>query len=310
VVVYTSVDRVFAEPILERFEARSGTRTLALYDVEATKTTGLVNRLISEAGAPRADVFWNGEFAQTLVLRQRGVLAPYRSPAASGLPGQYVEAAGYWTGLGGRARVLLVNTSLVPEDRVPNGLSDLLSERWPPGQIAVAHPLFGTTAAHVAALYATQGADRARQFLAALRARGVRLVDGNSVVRDLVASGQAMAGLTDSDDACGAIERGAPVRLVFPDQDEGGTLVIPGTVALIAGGPHPAEGRRLIDYLLGPEADGQLVESGFSQMSLRDPGLRSACVALDSVRAMRVSYADIGGLMPRVQTELREIFVR
>lgn len=48
VVVYTSVDQPFSEPILDRFEEETGVRVLAVYDVEAAKTTGLVNRLIAE----------------------------------------------------------------------------------------------------------------------------------------------------------------------------------------------------------------------------------------------------------------------
>jgi iron(III) transport system substrate-binding protein len=46
VVVYTSLDKVFSQPILEEFESKTGIKILAVYDSEATKTTGLVNRLI------------------------------------------------------------------------------------------------------------------------------------------------------------------------------------------------------------------------------------------------------------------------
>ena len=47
VVVYTSLDKVFSQPILEEFEHKSGIKVKAVYDSEATKTTGLVNRLIA-----------------------------------------------------------------------------------------------------------------------------------------------------------------------------------------------------------------------------------------------------------------------
>lgn len=58
VVVYTSLDKVFSQPILEAFEKQTGIKVLAVYDSEATKTTGLVNRLIAEKDNARADVFW------------------------------------------------------------------------------------------------------------------------------------------------------------------------------------------------------------------------------------------------------------
>lgn len=86
VVVYTSLDKVFSEPVLEAFEQKTGIKVLAVYDSEATKTTGLVNRLIAEKEAPRVDVFWNSETGRTIVLKQKGILAPYESPSAADIP--------------------------------------------------------------------------------------------------------------------------------------------------------------------------------------------------------------------------------
>lgn len=83
VVIYTSLDKVFSEPVLEAFEKETGIKVLAVYDSEATKTTGLVNRLIAEKSSPRADVFWNSETGRTIILKQKGVLAKYLSPSAA-----------------------------------------------------------------------------------------------------------------------------------------------------------------------------------------------------------------------------------
>ena len=59
VTVYTSQDQVYAEPILQRFEQETGVRVRAVYDSEAVKTVGLINRLIAEKNHPRCDLFWN-----------------------------------------------------------------------------------------------------------------------------------------------------------------------------------------------------------------------------------------------------------
>src|SRR5438067_2104074 len=61
VVVYTSQDQVYAEPILKRFTARTGIPVAAVYDSESVKTAGLVNRLKAESAHPQCDVFWNNE---------------------------------------------------------------------------------------------------------------------------------------------------------------------------------------------------------------------------------------------------------
>jgi len=312
VVVYTSVDQVYSEPILKSFEEQSGIRVLPIYDVEAAKTTGLVNRLIAEKDNPQADVFWNGEFVQTLLLKEQGALAPYLSPAARDLPAQYLDPDGYWSGLGGRARVIIVNTDLVAPEAYPTSIYDLLDPGLPGQQAGIANPLFGTTATQAAALYAALGPDEARDFYARLQAKNVRVVDGNSAVRDLVANGQLAMGLTDTDDACGAIQRGAPVVVVVPDQagDQLGTLVIPNTVALVAGGPHPHEAQALIDYLLSNEVEKQLLESGWFQLSLRTVEASLPCDFGSEIRNMQVSYPDIYGQLQQAQEDLSEIFLR
>ena len=314
VVVYTSVDRNFSEPILDAFEAEHGITVNAVYDVEAAKTTGLVNRLLAERERPQADVWWNGEFAQTMSLADEGIFAPYESPSAEGLPAQYVDAGNLWTAFGGRARVLLVNTDLMPEGYMPDSVGDLADAPVPPEQIAIAYPLFGTTTTHVAALYALNGAEPTRAFFEMLAERGVQVVDGNSVVRDMVVDGRLAIGLTDTDDACGALERDpdAPLEIIFPDQGPGepGTLVIPNTIALVEGGPNPDPGKALIDYLLGAEAIGALVESGWFQVTLRDVGVVPPCADSSQVRTFEVPLAEIAAQIELAKVEMGTVFVR
>ena len=52
VVVYTSMDMVYSQPVFDAFEKETGIKVLAVYDSEATKTIGLVNRLIAEKDNP------------------------------------------------------------------------------------------------------------------------------------------------------------------------------------------------------------------------------------------------------------------
>ncbi len=48
VVVHTSVDQKFSEPVLKEYEKETGIRVKAVYDTEETKSTGVLNRLIAE----------------------------------------------------------------------------------------------------------------------------------------------------------------------------------------------------------------------------------------------------------------------
>ena len=65
-----------------------------------------------------------------------------------------------------------------------------------------------------------------------------------------------------------AIEAKQPVAMVLPDRDGIGVPVMPNMVSLVAGAPHPDEGKRLIDYLLSPEVERKLAESDAVQIPL------------------------------------------
>ncbi len=312
VVVYTSVDQVYSETVFRDFENRTGITVLAVYDVEATKTTGLVNRLIAERNRPQADVFWSGEFGQTLLLKNESILAAYSSPSAADLPRQFRDARDYWTGFGGRARVFIVNTDKLTKDQYPHSINDMLDPHYPGSTIGIAYPMFGTTATHAAALYSYLGKEKALNYFSNISQRQVRVVDGNSVVRDLVADGQLAFGLTDTDDARGAVETGKHVVIIVPDQKPGemGTLVIPNTVAMIAGAPHPAEAKTFIDYVLDRKTEDSLVSSGWIQIPSRDVPTKTSCMNITGIKAMDISYQDVYNGIPATQKDLIEIFIR
>lgn len=311
VVIYTSVDQVYAEPVFKKFEAQTGIKVLPVFDVEAAKTTGLVNRLLAEKNRPQADVFWNSEFVQTLLLKEQGILTPYQSFIRKGIPSHYMDPEGYWSGFGGRIRVLLVNTNLVQPEDYPTSVFDLVTSKTP-GQAALAQPLFGTTATHAAAMYALVGPEEGKAFFEKIKERKVQVVDGNSVVRDLVVTGQLKFGLTDSDDAEGAVKKGAPVAIIIPDQESMGTLFIPNTVGLIANSPHSRNGKKFIDFLLSEEVEKDLLASGAIQFSVRDDGKIATFLPGDSppVKRMEVDFIRIYRQLALVKEDLTKIFIK
>jgi iron(III) transport system substrate-binding protein len=240
------------------------------------------------------------------------VLARYQSSSGSDIPPQYHDPDGYWTGVGGRGRVFIVNTDLLSTAQYPKSIFAMLDPQYPGSSIGIAYPMFGTTATQAAALYSTLGQKKAHGFYDNLSRKGVRVVDGNSVVKDLVSSGQLSFGLTDTDDACTAIADGKPVTIVIPDQRAGeiGTLVIPDTTALINGAPHAGNGRVFIDYLLSRDTEGRLVRAGWIQIPSRELLEKVPCLNGTSIRPMIVNYQDVYEGIQMTKTDLAEIFIR
>lgn len=297
VVVYTSVDEIFARPIAERFQNETGIRVRLVPDTEETKSTGLLNRLIAEKARPVADVFWSGDPIRAAILKHQGVSAAYRSPAAAGLPPRFSDPEHYWTGFSARARVLIYNTNLVPEQRKPASVMDLLDARFR-NQVCIANPLFGTTSMHAAALFSVLGEDAAKRFFEGFIINGGKILASNGEVRRRVAAGACAVGITDTDDFNVARIEGKPVAAVYPDAAGMGTLVIPNSAVLIARAQHLDNGKRFIDYLLRSETERLLAESEAAQMPLR-PGvpIPPHVVPLERLSPMAVDYDQLSPLL-------------
>lgn len=270
--IYTSTDQEHAEAVLREAEASINSKVVAVFDAEASKTVGLERRLVAERSNAKADVFWNSEFLRTFRLSRQGVLAITSVDKRHDLPSTFVTPQS--VGLGIRARVLAVHMPSVADADRPKRLEDLANPRWK-GKIAIARPLFGTTSTHFAALHAQWGAVKFTEFLKALKANGVMILPGNGDVRDAVVAGRALVGLTDTDDAVGAIRRGQPLAMVFPDQDAEGMFGVYMTVAKVAGGPNPVAAQKLVEYLASEKTEARLIELGAVQIPVR-PNLAMA----------------------------------
>lgn len=315
-VVYVSLDQVFSEEILQEYEDETGIDIEAGFDTEQSKTVGLVRRILEERENPRCDVYWNNEVAQTVRLDQRGLLRAYESPSAEDIPLLFRDPDHRWTGFGARARCLIVNTDLVPEDELPSSMWDLLDPKWA-GKAGIARPLTGTTLTHAVALYDVLGEEEAERFWTTI-AEGqhqgsppVHVVESNGQVMTLVANGKLHWGFTDTDDFNVARDNGFPVARVFPDQegeDPLGTLLIPNTVCILKDAPHPDAAEDFVDWVLSREMERKLAHARSAQIPVREDVPRPDHVASDFV-AMEVSYVSIGQQMDARMKHLQELFL-
>ena len=306
VVVYTSEDKIFSEPVLQAFEKKTGIKVRAIYDTEETKSTGLANRLIAEKDNPQADVFWSGEPVRPVLLKIKGLTTPYVSSAAADIPKIYKDTEGHWTGFSARARIILYNSNLVSMDERPLSIFDLAKPMWR-GQVAIANPLFGTTSVYMAALFIILGDEKAKKFLNDLKANGVKIVSSNSEVRRLVARGEVKVGITDTDDANVAVREGSAVKIVYPDQSGMGTLIMPNMVCLIKNSTNQENGKKLIDYLVSSEVEKSLAFAMCAQMPLRHyVGTPADVLTIAAIKGMDINYQDVAVKLDKISEFLKQ----
>ena len=297
VVVYTSVDTEFAQPLFERFKKETGIEIIPHFSDEASKTTEMADRLVQLKDNPDGDVFWNSELSFTQVLAVKNALDKYESPQAKDIPAEFKDPAGRWTGFGCRVRVLIYNTQRVKPDEVPATLEGLADPRWT-GRFTIAKPIFGTTRSHLVSLVVALGEEKAFRLFRAWRENGVVLAESNSDVRERVADGRSEIGLTDTDDAYSAIDRHKPVDFSIPDQTRewSGAYLVPNTVSMLKNCPHPKEARVFIDYLLQPQIEAWLAEQDSRQIPVRDLSTKLP----EKLRHLKAAKVDVQKLSEQV----------
>ncbi len=305
VTIYVSEDQVFSEPLLKDFEKETGIKVNAVYDTEESKSTGVMNRLIAEKNNPQADLYWANEPIRAEVLRQKGILTPYQSPNAKGIPQTFQEKNHYWTGFSARVRVIVANNKL--KDK-PSSILDYINPKYKDKSV-IANPLFGTTTAHISALFSVWGEKKTKEFLKNLKANKTAISTSNGESADFVATNTYSFSLVDSDDAVSRLKQKKDITIIYPDQkaDEVGAFVVPNAVMLIANSPHPKVAKKLMDYLLSKKSEKKLAFADCAQIPLHsEVDMPKTLKPINEIKVMKVDYAKVAEEMMQIQGYLKE----
>ena len=324
-VLYSAADREFVTPILDAFERTNvGIEISRQFDVESSKTLGLVTRIEREKDRPRCDVFWNNELIHTIRLQKQGLLASRRWKVPDTWPKGFKAADGTWVGFAARARVLLVNMEKIPDPaNWPKSVLELADKKWH-HRCGLAYPVYGTTATHMAII-----ASHANKVLGDANANRMyfnkdRSLDwqswsdgwiqhsvvlaGNKQVALAVSSGELDWGLTDTDDAVIEKEAGQPVEIVFPDQEKTGygTVFIPNTISVLQRAPNPAAAALLADYLVSEKAESRLTMGNSAQFPVwPDAKIKSRLSGVQESRWAEVDFEKAADGWTEVMESLR-----
>ncbi|MCA3006565.1 MAG: extracellular solute-binding protein [Planctomycetaceae bacterium] len=289
--LYTSVDTEFLDLLLPDLNAAVGLPVQVIGDTEATKTTGLVQRLLSEGGTSRADVFWSSEPLGVIRLNAAGLLAEPTLPPAvtaefgSAWPAEHTlrtsSAAPFALAFAHRARVLAFRTDHLSADRLT---FDSLLDPSLAGRIGLARPAFGTTRAHFAALHHALGAEGREggftTWAAAFAANRPRQYDGNAAVVRALAQGEIHLGLTDSDDVFAGQRNRWPIDMVLHGRPESlpvpRCLMIPNTIAVLRAAPLPQAASALLAAVLAGPVERALAASASANVPVRPSALPPA----------------------------------
>ena len=303
VVVYSARKEELIRPALDAFQKETGIKITLL----SGKVGDLARRIELEKSDPKGDVFLGTTAGIAELLRRKGLLAPYFSPAAQEVPEEFRAPDGGWVALTGRVRVLIYNRTLVSQRDLPRSYFDLTDPKWK-GKVAVASMGERTTVSWLAAVMALKGEEATRRYVRGLRENGLKVLNNNTEVRKAVARGEYAIGISNHYYYLLQLQEDpqSPVRILYPDQGPGdiGTPVFSITAGIMKGAKHPEAARALVDFLLRPQGNRLLVQGEFEIPLIAGvpvPGEDKGVKGLGQFKKARVTQLQLADLEPKVE---------
>jgi iron(III) transport system substrate-binding protein len=181
------------------------------------------------------------------------------------LPSEFLGADNTWIGLTRRARVIMYNKDLVPEDELPTSIFDLTDPKWR-GQIAAAGSTNGSMQAQIAAMRQLLGEEeRLKEWLNGLIANEVTFFGGHTDVRKAVGAGEFKLGLVNHYYFHLQQAEGSNVGIIFPDQGEGqiGLITNATSAAVVKGGKNLPAAQAFLDFLVSETGQKLFAEQNY-----------------------------------------------
>jgi len=252
ITIYTSVPTKIMTKIEKAFEAGYGDIDLNVF----RSGTGKIAAKIAaerEAGGVKADIIWLADFAYYDTLKGKGLLMPYKTKAAKGIPEALVDKDGYYYGARMICMVLAYNTGAVKNP--PKNWKALQDAKWS-GSIVMPNPHYSGAALDTfGALTMNYGLS----YFQKLRKNKAVVVRGNSGAARKIAGNEFSVGLTLDYIVRNLKAKGSPIDLVYP---EDGTVAIPSPIAIIKGTKNSAAAKKFLDFAVSDKGQETLRQLG------------------------------------------------
>ena len=258
-VVYSGRSENLVGPLYERFERETGIDL----EVRYGSSTDLALLLGEEGDRTPADVFVSQSPGSVAYLDGRDLLSPLPQGVLDRVPSALRDPEGRWVGVTGRQRVLVYNPDQVDADDLPASVRDLTGEAFR-GRVAVA-PSNASFQDFVTAMRQTDGDDAAQTWLRGMRDNGARVYANNVSIVDAVARGEVPMGLVNHYYVFQKRRENPDLNVEIHRFAGGdiGSLFLISTASIPAPTDRREDAQRLVEFLLGPEAQRVFAQEDF-----------------------------------------------
>lgn len=250
-VVYSSRNEKFMEPLLDKFEKESGITVNLLSGKDE-----IINKVKEEGKNAHADILISNDVGALEHLRQNGFLQGYDAEGIESIDEKYRAEDNSWYGLSARTRILMYNKDLITEDEMPKTIAELADDKWK-DQFAITRGGNGSMIAHISALRNEWGDEKTLEWLKNVKDNAAVITDGHGDLRRAVGAGEVKMALVNNYYYHQQLDEPTDnnVGAIYPDQgeDDMGAFVNAAGVGFINNAPNEESAKVFLDWLMKPE---------------------------------------------------------
>ena len=279
--LYTSLDTKIVDAIIGPFKKQYGITVEYFRGGSADVTSKVLAE--ADAGRIRADIVDASDLAALLLMKEKGLLLPKQSEAASAISPALRDPDGTWMADRLTQGVIQYNIKEFGADKAPKTWKDLTGATMN-GRLIFFSSANGDGAPR---LY-TMAQHLGWGLLEALAANRPIRVATPQLVTQILESGERGAAFATNDNiAWRSKKEGKPTAYLFPPE---GVPTEPGAVGLIKGSSSPHAAFLFHEYWMGKDAQALLVKGG-KYSSRTDIASPEGSPALAQIKLLTLDYA-------------------
>jgi len=301
-IVYSGRSEPLILPIIESFEKKTGVNVV----LKSGKTQELGSLLLEEGYKTVADIYIATDAGWLEKLASAGIFTPITADELVNIPNKFKSSQLLWSGVSGRARVLMINTDLVSKDEIPTSIYEIIEPKWK-GKVAMAKTSNESVLAHLSAIKSIHGDQYVKNLLAGIKNNEVTLLAGHGDVRQAVARGEFSIGFVNH--YYGHLQQleSENIEIIYTDQQDGqdGSMVNVSGVGIVKHGKNGQVAQEFVNFLLSADTQKQFAEVNFEfplTTSVKSQNTKN----LGEFRQMDINLHDIATMMDETTTIVKD----
>ena len=244
IVIYSGRKESLVADVISAFTAETGLEVEVRYD----KSSTLAGTLVLEGAISPADVFLSQDPISLGIVAKEGLFDVLPNDVLASVPSWAVDQKGYWVGISGRSRSLVVDTRDTSDVEIPSDIYGLNDEKFR-GRLGLA-PGNSSFIAMVACMIEQDGEEKVSEWLAAINSLGYTEYPKNSPQVAAADAGELDIGMINHYYTLRVLaENGdSPVKNVYLDSGCG-AMVMPAGAGILSSSQNKSAAKAFIEYL-------------------------------------------------------------